>query len=425
MIGTGVFTTTGMMAEMGATSGDILLAWLLGGLIALCGALCYGEVGANLPHSGGEYYYLSRLMHPSLGFMSGVVSLVVGFSAPIAANSLLVHSYAETVIPDWPVAQMATATIIVLGLLHGLNLHLGSKFQTAITLIKIVLIVVFIGSILAFAPRGVSRDLLQIQSDFLLSSPFAVVLIFVAFAYAGWNAAAYIGTELKNPERTLPRSLLLGTTVVTLLYLLLNLSYLLVASTGELSGVEQVGSLVAMKLWGKGTADIVSMLIALALLCPISAMLMVGPRIVEAMARDGFLPRGLSRLNNRHVPSRAVALQAGLAAVLPLVTDLEKLLYYIGFTLNIFAALTVVSLFRLRRENLARVKVCIGYPVTPILFLAFTLWMTIWSIQSEPSAALAGLATLACGFILYLFRARQARLVVDESTSARYRAPSS
>ena len=424
MIGTGVFTTTGMMAEMGATSGDILLAWLLGGLIALCGALCYGEVGANLPHSGGEYYYLSRLLHPALGFMSGVVSLVVGFSAPIAANSLLVHSYAATVIPDWPVAQMATATIIVLGLLHGLNLHLGSKFQTAITVIKVALIVIFIGSILAFAP-GVSPDLLKVQSHFLLSSPFAVVLIFVAFAYAGWNAAAYIGTELKNPERTLPRSLLVGTTLVTLLYLSLNLSYLLVASTRELSGVEQVGSLVAMKLWGKGTADVVSMLIALTLLCPISAMLMVGPRIVEAMARDGFLPRGLSRLNNRHVPSRAVALQAGLAAVLPLVTNLDKLLYYIGFTLNIFAALTVVSLFRLRRENLARVKVCIGYPVTPIVFLAFTLWMTVWSVRSEPRAALAGLATLAIGFILYLFRARQARLVVDEGSGASYRAPSS
>jgi APA family basic amino acid/polyamine antiporter len=143
------------------------------------------------------------------------------------------------------------------------------------------------------------------------------------------------------------------------------------------------------------------------------------------MARDGFFPRALSRLNDRHVPSRAVALQAGLAAVLPLVTNLDKLLYYIGFTLNIFAALTVVSLFRLRRENLARVKVCIGYPVTPIVFLAFTLWMTIWSIQSEPKAALAGLATLVIGFILYLFRARRARLVVDESPSASYRAPSS
>jgi APA family basic amino acid/polyamine antiporter len=157
------------------------------------------------------------------------------------------------------------------------------------------------------------------------------------------------------------------------------------------------------------------MLITLTLLCPISAMLMVGPRIVEAMARDGFLPPSLSRLNARHVPSRAVAIQAGLAAIIALSTRLEDLLYYIGFTLNIFAALTVLSLFRLRRQKLAHVKVCIGYPVTPIVFLAFTLWMTIWSIQTEPNGALAGLATLAVGFVLYLVRARQARLVAEES----------
>jgi APA family basic amino acid/polyamine antiporter len=414
MIGTGVFTTTGMMAEMGATSGDILLGWLIGGVIALCGALCYGEVGANLPHSGGEYYYLSRLLHPSLGFMSGTVSLVVGFSAPIAANAILLNSYFATVVSSWSVPHMAALTIIVIALLHGLNLHIGSKFQTAITLVKVALIVVFIGSVFIWAPSA-SPNLLQVQPHFMLSSPFAVVLIFVAFAYAGWNAAAYIGTELKDPERTLPRSLLLGTTVVTLLYLLLNLSYLLVASTKELSGVDAVGTLVATKLWGKSIADVVSMLITLTLLCPISAMLMVGPRIVEAMARDGFLPQGLSRLNERNVPSRAVALQAGLAAAIALGAGLEGLLFYIGFTLNIFAALTVVSLFRLRRQGLARVKVCIGYPVTPIIFLLFTVWMTIWSIQTEPKGALAGVVTLAVGFVLYLARARRARLVAEES----------
>ena len=160
------------------------------------------------------------------------------------------------------------------------------------------------------------------------------------------------------------------------------------------------------------------MLIALTLLCPISAMLMVGPRIAEAMARDGFLPGGLGALNSRKVPSRAVALQAGLAAVLALLSSLGDLLVYIGFTLNIFAALTVVSLFVLRRENRAHVKVCIGYPFTPIIFLLFTLWMTIWSIQEERNATLAGFATLAIGFLLYLLRARQARPVVEEGAGS-------
>src|SRR5262245_25485822 len=198
MIGTGVFTTTGLMIKMGASSGDVVVAWLLGGLIALCGALCYGEVGANLPHSGGEYYYLSRLLHPALGFMSGAVSLVVGFAAPIAATSIALNLYIATIFPDWPVSAMAAVTVLVLSLLHGLDVHLGSRFQTAITFLKVALIVFFIGNVFIAAP-GLPPALFQTQSAFLFSSPFAVVLVLVAFAYAGWNAAAYIGTELKNP----------------------------------------------------------------------------------------------------------------------------------------------------------------------------------------------------------------------------------
>jgi basic amino acid/polyamine antiporter, APA family len=413
MVGTGVFTTTGLMAQSGAGGGDILMAWMLGGLIALCGALCYGEVGANLPHSGGEYYYLSRLIHPALGFMSGTVSVVVGFAAPIAASSIAMNVYLATVIPGWPVRGMAGLVVLALALLHGRDVHIGSRFQTIITVTKVLLIVVFIAGVLIAFPKGGHGDLLQVHSDFLVSSPFAVVLVLVAFAYAGWNAAAYIATELKDPKRTLPRSLLLGTTIVTILYFLLNLSYLLVVPAKNLSGVDQVGFVVASTLWGSKIGGLVSMLIALTLLCPISSMLMVGPRIAEAMARDGFLPSWLSRLNNRNVPARAIALQAGIATIIAVTLKFDTLLIYIGFTLNIFAALTVLSLFRLRREGRSRIKICIGYPITPLIFLVFTIWMTIWSIQSAPDAAFYGVLTLTSGYILYLFRARQARLAID------------
>jgi APA family basic amino acid/polyamine antiporter len=413
MIGTGVFTTTGLMAQSGAGGGDILLAWMLGGLIALCGALCYGEVGANLPHSGGEYYYLSRLIHPSLGFISGTVSVVVGFAAPIAASAMAMNIYLATVITGWPVRSMAAVVVIALALLHAREVHIGSRFQTFITVTKVVLILTFIAAVLLAFPRGDHSDLLQLNSGFLMSAPFAVVLVFVSFAYAGWNAAAYIATELKAPARTLPRSLLLGTVIVTILYFLLNLSYLLVVPAKSLSGVDQVGYVVASKLWGPSAGGIVSMLIALTLLCPISSMLMVGPRIAEAMARDGFLPQWLSRLNHRNVPARAIALQAGIAALIAVTFSFDTLLLYIAFTLNIFSALTVLSLFRLRRERRAKVKICIGYPVTPLIFLAFTIWMTVWSIKAVPAAALAGVITLTSGYVLYLFRAKQARLAVD------------
>jgi basic amino acid/polyamine antiporter, APA family len=410
MIGTGVFTTTGLMAGNGAGSGDILLAWVIGGVVALCGALCYGEVGANLPHSGGEYYYLSRLIHPSLGFMSGSVSLVVGFAGPIAASAIAMNLYVETVFPQWPVSAMAALVVLVLSLLHGLDLHLGSRFQNVITGVNLLLVVTFVGSVLYSTSGTGTRAAFQLHPDFLMSPPFAVVLIFVAFAYSGWNSAAYIGTELKAPERTLPRSLVMGTTVVAVLYVLLNLSYLLVVPTQQLSGVEQVGHVVALKLWGAEIAEMVSMLIALTLFCQVSAMLMVGPRIVEAMARDGFLPTSLCRLNTKRVPSRAVALQALMAAALALTPSFAGLLVYIAFTLNIFSALTVISLFRLRRQGRARFKICFGYPLTPLIYLGFTMWMTVWSIREEPIASLAGVATLAAGFILYLVRAKQARI---------------
>lgn len=416
MIGTGAFTTTGLMVQMGAGSGDVLIAWLIGGVIAFCGALCYGEVGANLPHSGGEYYYLSRLLHPSLGFISGVVSLVVGFAAPIAASAIALNIYIRSVFGWWPVPIMAAATLICLALFHAIDLHVGSRFQTVITITKVVLIVIFIGGVLWAVTGERTSPLLQFEPEFLFSSPFAVVLVFVSFAYSGWNAVAYIATELKNPERTLPRALLIGTTLVTVLYMLLNLSYLLAVPTHELAGVEEVGFVVGQRLWGTAAADLISMLIALTLLCPISAMLMVGPRIAEAMARDGFLPQGLGRLNRRHVPSRAVALQTVLAVAIALTSSYQSLLVYIGFTLNIFAALTVLSLFRLRRENRARIRICWGYPLTPIVFLAFTLWMTVWSVGEEPAATLTGLATLGVGFLLYLVRAKQARLIEEPAS---------
>jgi APA family basic amino acid/polyamine antiporter len=177
--------------------------------------------------------------------------------------------------------------------------------------------------------------------------------------------------------------------------------------------VDQVGYVVASTLWGSKAGGIVSMLIALTLLCPISSMLMVGPRIAEAMARDGFMPSWLSQLNHRNVPARAVALQAGIAAIIAITFSFDTLLIYIGFTLNIFAAFTVFSLFRLRGEGRARIKICVGYPITPIIFLIFTIWMTVWSIQTQPVAALYGIVTLTAGYILYLFRAKQARLAID------------
>jgi APA family basic amino acid/polyamine antiporter len=413
MVGTGIFTTTGLMAGIGAGSGDILLAWLIGGILALCGALCYGELGANMPRSGGEYYYISRLLHPSLGFLSGWVSLIVGFAAPIAAVTMAMHIYIAEVIPGWPIRLMTVITIILLSLLHAYDLRIGARVQVGLVLVKIVLIVSFIAGALMFGP-GLDRAVISDMSPaFWFGSPFAVTLIYVSFSYSGWNAAAYIGAEVADPGKTFPRTLVIGTLVVTILYMLVNVAYFSSVSIEDMAGVESIAHSVGTSLWGPSGGIIVSLLISAGLVATTSAMTITGPRVYEAMAKDRLFPQRLARLNQRGVPSWAVGLQALIAVAFAMTATFGALLVYIGFTLNIFAGFAVLSVFRLRRLGLSSVKVCWGYPVTPIIFLIFASWMTVWSIQSKPLSTLSGLGTLAVGYLIYILQTR--RRDVDRS----------
>ncbi len=367
----------------------------------MCGALCYGELGANMPESGGDYHYLSRMLHPALGFLSGWVSLIVGFSAPIAAAAMAMHMYMAEVISGWPVRFMAALTILLLSLLHAHDLRLGIRVQLALVILKILLIVMFIAGVFITDPV---TDLVlseEFNPDFWGTSSFAVILIFVAFAYSGWNAASYIGAEIKNAGRNLPGALILGTLIVTVLYIVVNYAYVRAVPMQDLAGVESVANTAAVALWGQSYGKLVSFFIALGLVSTVSAMIIIGPRVYEAMARDGLFPAGIARLNKNNVPSIAVGLQGMIAILFALTSSFGTLLIYIGFTLNIFAALTVFSVFRMRKKGMSAILVCRGYPVTPLIFLVFTVWMTIWSIQSQPLAALAGVGTLAIGYVVY------------------------
>lgn len=407
MIGTGIFTTTGLMAGMGARGGDILLAWLIGGILALFGALCYGELGANMPESGGEYHYISRVIHPSLGFLSGWISLIVGFSAPIAAAAISMSIYLETVFPGWPVRTTAVLTILVLSVLHAYDLRLGARIQAGLVILKVVIIIGFIVGVMITGPGPDASIVTDINPDFWFGPAFAVILIFVAFSYFGWNAASYIGAEIKDPEKNLPRALILGTTTVTLLYVLVNYAYLTAVSIDKIAGVESIANTAAVTLWGDTGGRTISLLIAVGLISTVSAMIITGPRVYEAMSRDGLFFVSLGKLNRHGVPSMAVALQAAIAILFAVTSTFDVLLIYIGFTLNIFAALSVFSLFRLRKKGMAPVRVCRGFPVTPIIFLAFAVWMTVWSIKSQPISTLTGLGTILAGYIFYLFQKKR------------------
>lgn len=423
MIGTGVFTSTGFQAISLHDPKTILFAWIVGGVIALCGAACYAELGTLMPKAGGEYVYLREAYHPALGFMSGWVSLTWGFSAAIATAAILFAKYLGTlatgIADPTSVKIVAIALIGAMTLMHSFDAKLGGRVQQVFTIMKVALIVVFI--VAGFFSGNGDWSHFESQGggpgkphgfENILTKDFAISLMYVSFAYSGWNAAAYIAGEVERPEKTLPRSLLLGTGTVMVLYLLLNVIYFyaLPSSTlahGDGGGpIAEVGNAAAVQLFGQSAGNLITSLIAIALVSAVSAMVMAGPRVYAAMASDRALPSVLGKLNKRGVPMYAVAAQGVLGTIFVLFSELEQLMRFVGFTLAIFAALTCSALFVLRRRGLRGPYRTFGYPVTPILFILVSAWIAYAQIDKHPLESLIVLVGLVASAVLYVFVAK-------------------
>jgi len=428
MVGTGIFTTSGfIMAEVGSARA-LLLCWLCGGVFALCGALCYGELGARYPRAGGEYTFLKESFGKGVGFLSGWISLIVGFSAPIAAAAIAFATYAfdafsiptgepllsiavrgVRLVEVSPLTATAIGVVVLFSLVHYQSLVAGRNVQNGLTLFKIALIAAFILGGFFFGKGSASHYAVE-AGEPLSAEAFAVALIFVSFAYSGWNAAAYIGAEIIRPQRNIPIALISGTIVVIGLYLLLNGVYLYALPPAEMYGVLEIGARSAVALFGPGISRVFSGAVALGILSVLSAMILTGPRIYYAMARDGVFFSLFARLNPaRRTPAASIFLQAVLAVLMVLSASFETLLIYIGFTLSLCAMLTVIGLMRIRRrapapEGLYRT---FGYPVTPLLFILGNAWIIFFSLKSRPVAALFGLGTIAAGMGVYRLFARR------------------
>lgn len=405
MIGTGVFTTSGLLLRDLASAPAVLAAWVLGGLVAMAGALSYAELVAAMPENGGEYHLLGAVYHPALGFASGVVSLVVGFAAPIAASAIAFGRYLHAVAPEVPEQPAAALLVVALSSLHAWRVRLGSGVQDALTAFKIVLVVGF--AVLGWL--AVRHPLLlgggaQPALDAALSPSFAVALVYVTFSYSGWNAATYVAGELREPARTLPRALALGTLLVTLAYVALNAVFLASAPPHRLRGVVEIGHVAATHLFGPRAGAALSLVIALGLLSTVGALIMTGTRVLAAMGRDHGPLAPLARRTSGGGPFVAVWLQAAIALALVLTASFDALLGYIGFTLSIFAALTVlgVVVMRVRAPSLARPYRAWGYPITPLAFVALMLWMIVHALLEEPLVGLAGLGTIVIALLAYL-----------------------
>ncbi len=411
MIGTGVFTTLGLQAEGVPDGAALLLLWLIGGVIALCGALCYAELAAALPRSGGEYHFISRIYHPLLGQLAGWVSVTVGFAAPVALAAMAMGHYAATFLPVTPTA-VAVVAVLLITAVHAFDLGLGRSLQVAATWLKIGVILVFcaVGLSLPVTPGSLSVWPSASTLEAVWSAPFALSLIYVAYAYSGWNAAAYVVDEVHEPRRTVPRALLVGTLVVTLLYLLLNLTFLRTVAYDALAGRVEVGALSAETLFGWAGGHLMSLVLTLILISTISAMVLAGPRVLERIGEDLPFFRPLSVRNHRGAPTRAVLLQQGLALVMILTGSFEDVLSFAGFTLTLFAVITVAGQVRLRRQSpeLPRPFRVPWYPVPPLIFILVSVVSLVFLALERPGPMLLACAFLALGGLLVKLWGRRA-----------------
>jgi basic amino acid/polyamine antiporter, APA family len=403
MIGTGVFTTLGLQAAGIPDGAALLLLWLIGGLIALCGALSYAELAAALPRSGGEYHFLSRIFHPLLGQLAGWVSVTVGFAAPVALAAMAMGHYGATVFAVSPTA-IAVTTLILITAVHAFDLRLGRHVQVVATWLKIGVILLFCGVGLSVPATSGSLSLLPSSTTWeaVWSAPFALSLIYVAYAYSGWNAAAYVVDEVQDPRRAVPRALLLGTLVVTLLYLLLNLTFLRTIEYDALIGRVEVGALSAETIFGAMGGHLMSLVLTLLLVSTISAMVLAGPRVLERIGEDLPFFRPLSVRNRRGAPTRAVLLQQGLALAMILTGSFEGVLSFAGFTLTLFAVITVAGVVRLRRRepDLPRPFRVPWYPLTPLVFILVSLASLVFLAQERPLPVVLACLFLGLGWLL-------------------------
>ena len=421
MVGTGVFTSLGFQV-MGIQSGfALLMLWLVGGLIALCGAVSYGELASAMPRSGGEYHYLSRIYHPALGFLSGWVSATVGFAAPTALAALALGQYAKSLWPALQPSWLSVAVVLALTVVHGTSTRAGSRVQVIITALKVVVLVVFIGAGMVVGegqPLGFAPDVAGWQA--LLSPAFAVSLVFVSYAYSGWNAAVYLTGEIENPRRNLSRILLTGTAIVLLLYVGLNYVFLRSTPLAGLKGQVEVGFVAATSLFGPLGGRLMGGVIAALLVSTISSMIFAGPRIVQTMGEDLPALRFLAPKSRAGVPVRALILQTVITLAFILKPSFQGVLVYAGFVLNLFTFLTVLGLFvlRFRQPALLRPYKAWGYPFTPLIFLGLSGWTLYFIVRDKPWESLYGLATLALGMVVYFLTMRKTALAVADNYAA-------
>jgi APA family basic amino acid/polyamine antiporter len=400
MIGTGVFTSLGFQLAVVQNTWTILLLWTFGGIMALLGALVYAELGTHFRRTGGDYIFLSETIHPLVGYLYAWVSLVVGFSAPIAIAAMAMNNYLSPVLGETQLPGLIF--LVLIPAVHIFSVSSSAKFQNGMTILKIIFVLVLIGLGLAFGSNIESPALNFSDSwkEEILLPGFAVSLIYVFYAYTGWNSAAYIIEEVDQPKKNLPKALIGATLLVMVIYVLLQLVLLKHASVSQLSGQVQVADIAFGNLFGPNGALWVSLFIGVQLIATISGYAWVGPRVTYAMAKDYKLWRPLAKVNGQNIPVRAIVLNTGISLVLFVSGSFEQIMLYAGFILQLMSTVTVYSSLKIKKQEGFKTPF---KPLPQLIYLGFSIALMGYLLVDRPVESLAGIGILILGWVVYAF----------------------
>lgn len=412
MVGIGVFTSVGFQVASLPSAFPIVVLWAVGGVVSLCGALCYAELVAMMPRSGGEYHLLRESFHPLAGFLAGWVSVTAGFAAPITALGMAFGQYAQGLGASLPPNVMAGVAIVAIALLHLSSLRVVGGFLSCTTLLKVVLISAFVVAAvvlartpsISLAPRAGDMDL-------MLSPSFATSMVYVMFAYSGWNGAAYIAGEVRDPQKLIPRAFVIGVLIVSVLYIALNAVFLARVPWDAMRGQVEAGLIAAEAMFGTDAGKTMGALIAFGIVSTLAGYTWAGSRVIQRMGQD--YPRlGLFARENRWgAPYTALALQTVLALVMLGSGTFDAVVNYLTALLQLCSLVTVVAVIHLRisRPDAARPFRVPLYPITPGVFILVSVWMLVFVVKERPVESALSVLTLVAGAILYGWAQRSTR----------------
>ena len=410
MVGTGIFTSLGFQLLDIRSPFVLMMLWVVGGVTALCGALTYAELSARLPRSGGEYNFLSQIWHPGAGFVSGWVSATIGFAAPIALAAMTFGAYLSAVFPEVDQTLSASLLVVALTILHCISRAASGGTQSMMTALKVLLILVFCFMVAIFSEQPQTFSLAPQIGDqtLVLSSAFAVSLIYVNYGYTGWNAATYITNEIEDPQKNLPIILISGTLIVMVLYLLLNYFFLFGAPIEALEGKIEIGVIVAEQALGEVGGSVMGGLLSLMLISTVSAMVLAGPRVLQVIGEDFKIFSFLSTVR-QGVPIVAILFQSAIALGFILSSTFESVLVFAGFVMGLNTVFTVAGVFVLRFRKIGEEGIyrTWGYPVTPLIYLGLTIWTLTYILINRPEEGLNGLALIGTGLVIYYLSSRK------------------